>query len=83
MNIHLGEAFTRYIEQQLADGRYANASEVVREALRLKMQHDAEQAAKLAALRKDLQGAIDQLDRGQGIDVTTAQLRKRFKLNAK
>ena len=83
MNIHLGETFTRYIEEQLADGRYANASEVVREALRLKMQHDAEHAAKLEALRADLHGALDQLDRGEGIKVTTDQLRQRFKLKAK
>ncbi len=34
MNIYLGEHFEKFIREQVATGRYANASEVVREALR-------------------------------------------------
>ena len=35
MNIYLGKHFEEFIRKQVDSGRYANASEVVREALRL------------------------------------------------
>ena len=35
MNIQLGDHFETMVREQVAIGRYANASEVVREALRL------------------------------------------------
>ncbi|MCY7297423.1 type II toxin-antitoxin system ParD family antitoxin [Alteromonas sp. a30] len=40
MNVNLSPAFESYIQQQLESSMYNNASEVVREALRLKMQQD-------------------------------------------
>ena len=46
----LGDHFTRFIETQVADGRYGSASEVVRAGLRLL----EAQEAKLAALRRAL-----------------------------
>lgn len=46
----LGEHFSAFIEQQIADGRYGNASEVVRAGLRLL----EEREAKLKALREAL-----------------------------
>jgi antitoxin ParD1/3/4 len=46
----LGEHFSAFIEQQIADGRYGNASEVVRAGLRLL----EEREAKLRALRDAL-----------------------------
>jgi antitoxin ParD1/3/4 len=74
MNVHLGEMFERYVREQLEGGRYNNASEVIREALRLKMQADqeyaAEQAAKLEALRRDVRLALDQVERGEVVEMT-------------
>ena len=35
MNIYLGEHFETFIREQIATGRFANASEVVRDAMRL------------------------------------------------
>lgn len=35
MNIYLGDHFDTFIRKQVESGRYANASEVVREGLRL------------------------------------------------
>ena len=51
MNVNLSETFENYIQAQLTSGTYNNASEVVREALRLKMQQDELYQAKLEALR--------------------------------
>ena len=47
-SITLGEHFDGFIAQQIADGRYASASEVMRAALRLL--EDSEQ--KVATLRR-------------------------------
>jgi antitoxin ParD1/3/4 len=49
-SISLGGHFDEFISQQLADGRYGSASEVVRAALRLL----EEREDKLRALRKAL-----------------------------
>ena len=46
----LGDHFSSFIEAQVAQGRYGNASDVVRSALRLL----EEQETKLAALRAAL-----------------------------
>lgn len=51
MNVSLSTKFEQYIQKQLEVGTYSNASEVIREALRLKMQQDEIYETKLAALR--------------------------------
>ena len=51
MNVSLSTVFESYIQKQLDDGMYNNASEVIREALRLKMQQDEIYQTKLEALR--------------------------------
>ena len=54
MNVNLSTTFENYIKQQLSNGTYNNASEVIREALRLKMQQDEIYQAKISALRSAL-----------------------------
>ena len=51
MNVNLSSRFESYIQRQLDEGTYNNASEVIREALRLKMQQDEIYQTKLEALR--------------------------------
>jgi antitoxin ParD1/3/4 len=66
VNIYLGDHFEKFIRDQVATGRYANASEVVREALR-KME---ENENKLVKLRAALQLGMDDLEAGQVTDWT-------------
>ena len=51
----LGDHFVDFIDQQVASGRYASASEVIREGLRLLENREA----KLADLRKAIQEGED------------------------
>jgi antitoxin ParD1/3/4 len=57
-NVNLTEELDRFILAKIETGRYENASEVVRDALRRLEHEDREYEAKLAALRT----AIDEGD---------------------
>ena len=65
MHVSLTEVLDEYVKKQVASGLYNNASEVMREALRLKMRFDASERAKLEALRRDVDTAWRQADRGE------------------
>lgn len=71
MNVNLSTVFEDYIKQQLESGMYNNASEVIREALRLKMQQDEIYQTKLQALRS----AIDEgLESGEPIPLEMSSI---------
>lgn len=55
MNVSLNEHFEGFVAQQLKEGRYNNASEVVRAGLRLL----EEQELKLKELRSEIQRGLD------------------------
>jgi antitoxin ParD1/3/4 len=67
-NVNLTEHLDRFIEAGITSGRFSNASEVVREGLRLLEQRELEDKAKLEWLRAAAKEGFDQLDRGEGID---------------
>ena len=67
-NVNLTEYFDRFIETRVTSGRFSNASEVVREGLRLLEQREQEDKAKLEWLRAAAKEGFDQLDRGEGIE---------------
>jgi antitoxin ParD1/3/4 len=81
MNVHLGDTFEAYVRGQVESGQYGNASEVIREALRLKMQADEERTAKLEALRADITAAREQVRRGEVVETTAAEFLGRKKRN--
>ncbi|MGD0367052.1 MAG: type II toxin-antitoxin system ParD family antitoxin [Acidobacteriaceae bacterium] len=76
-NVNLTRELDQFVIERVESGRYENASEVVRTALRTLEREEQEYEAKLAALRQ----AIDEGDRG-GVargDVF-AQVRRKLKL---
>jgi len=64
-NVNLPEHQSKFIQQRVKSGRYQNASEVVRAALRLLEQREAEDEAKLARLRGIAAESFAALDRGE------------------
>lgn len=66
-NVFLTDHFDSFINDGIEAGRYKNASEVVREGLRLLEQREREYQAKVDWLRGAVQVGIDELNRGDGI----------------
>ena len=67
-NINLTEHFDRFIEAEVGSGRYGNASEVVRDSLRLMESRKLEERARLDWLRGAVREGLDQIDRGEGLE---------------
>jgi antitoxin ParD1/3/4 len=70
-NISLTDRLDRFVETSVSTGRYQNASEVVREGLRLLEYRHQEDMLKLRHLRKAIQEGEDALahDGYRGLDV--------------
>jgi antitoxin ParD1/3/4 len=75
-NVNLTDELERFVLTKVESGRYENASEVVRAALRTLEREEQQYEAKLTALR----GAIDEGD-ASGIARGNAFARVRRKLN--
>lgn len=79
MNISLTPELENRIKAKVATGFYNNASEVVREALRfVEMNQDWIDEIKLATLRKQIVIGINELDKGQGIEIESDKALDRF-----
>lgn len=64
-NINLTEHFDKFVESGITSGRFSNASEVVREGLRLLEQQEEEDKAKLEWLRAAAKKGFEAADRGE------------------
>jgi antitoxin ParD1/3/4 len=64
-NVVLTERQEELIDALVKSGRYQNASEVLRDGLRLVEQREAEDAGKLKALRAAARLGVGALDRGE------------------
>ncbi|HME22536.1 MAG TPA: type II toxin-antitoxin system ParD family antitoxin [Acetobacteraceae bacterium] len=73
-NISLTDRLDRFVETNVSTGRYKNASEVVRDALRLLQQRHQEDMLKLRRLRKAIQEGEDALARGDYRDIDVDEL---------
>ena len=77
-NINLTGHLDRFVERQVSSGRYSNASEIVRVALRLLEQDEDERQAKLKALRQAATKGFDEIDQGKGIVLKGKKAVKQF-----
>jgi antitoxin ParD1/3/4 len=64
-NVVLTDRQQKLIDDLVGSGRYQNASEVLRDGLRLVQQREAEDAARLQVLRKAARAGFRALDRGE------------------
>jgi len=67
-NVVLTDHQADLVEGLVSSGRYQNASEVLREGLRLIETRDAEEQARLEALRDAVQVGIDDIEAGRYMD---------------
>ena len=70
MNVSLTPRLEEMVQEHVRSGRYSSASEVIRAALRLLEDHEREQAVRFEQLKADVRKGIDQLDAGQGRELT-------------
>ena len=73
-NISLTDEQDAFIERVVKGGEYQNASEAVRDALRVLQQRRREDALKLKALRAQVKAGVDALERGEFVEVDDADL---------
>jgi len=67
------------VDEKVKSGRYASASEVIRDGLRLLEEQEEIRKTRLEAVREKIDRGIDQLDRGLAITVSQARARLRRK----
>jgi antitoxin ParD1/3/4 len=72
-NINLTNQLDRFVEKRINSGRYGNASEVIREGLRLLEERERETKAKLEWLRTAVQEGLDDLDSGHSVELDTGR----------
>ncbi len=82
MHISLTPQLEEYVQQKIATGRYNNASEVMREALRVLIEREEEREAKLQALRQAIQDSINSGSAGE-LDMEEIIIKARAERDAK
>jgi antitoxin ParD1/3/4 len=73
-NISLTPEQDDFVDRVVKAGEYQNASEAVRDALRVLQQRRREDALKLKALRVQIKAGVEALDRGDFIEVEAEDL---------
>jgi antitoxin ParD1/3/4 len=81
MNVSLPDDLRDFVESRVASGRYASASDLVQDALRLLEQHETD-SAKLDWLRDAYRQGIESGDAGP-LDVATVMAEARQTLGVK
>jgi antitoxin ParD1/3/4 len=73
-NISLTAEQDAFVESVVKSGEYQNASEAMRDALRVLQQRRREDALKLRALRVRIRAGVDALERGDFVEVDDSDL---------
>jgi antitoxin ParD1/3/4 len=68
MNVSLTPELERWVSEKVDGERYKSMSDVVREGLLLLRAREAEQSARYAALKADIQVGLDEVERGELVD---------------
>jgi antitoxin ParD1/3/4 len=77
MNISLTPELEHMVDEKVKTGRYASASEVIREGLRLLEEQDQLKLKRLVEVQRKIDRGIEQLDKGLGIPGSEARARLR------
>jgi antitoxin ParD1/3/4 len=77
MNISLTPELEELVNEKVKSGRYASASEVIREGLRLLEEQEELKRQHLAEVRRKIDRGLEQLDKGLGIAGSEARARLR------
>jgi antitoxin ParD1/3/4 len=72
-NVVLTDHQAHFVEQLVASGRYQNASEVLRDGLRLIESRQSEETARLDALREAARIGIADIEAGRFVTFNTAE----------
>jgi antitoxin ParD1/3/4 len=73
-NINLTAEQNEFVEKVVKSGEYQNASEAIRDALRVLQRVRRENALKLKFLRTQIQAGSEALERGEFVEVHDADL---------
>ncbi len=80
MNIQLKPEQEQFIQTQIATGKYKNASEVISKALKLLDEWEKGCQSWVEETRQKVEVAVEQLERGEGVDGEVVLERLREKL---
>ncbi len=73
-NVSLTAEQDAFVERLVKEGEYQNASEAIRDAIRLFQRQRREDTLKLKALRIQIKAGADELERGDFTEVDDADL---------
>jgi antitoxin ParD1/3/4 len=73
-NVNLTDHFVDFVEDNVASGRFQNASEVVREGLRLLERQQREDELKLEALRQAIDVGLRDAAEGRTISIESGEI---------
>jgi len=75
--VSLTPELEHWVDEKVRTGRYASASEVIREALRLLEQQELARKRQLVQVREKIDRALEQLEQGKALDLKDARARLR------
>ena len=75
MVLALPDDLRKFVQDEVASGRFQSAEDVICEALRRLREHERQ----LDELRAELQIGIDQLDRGEGIPFDAEDIKREIR----
>lgn len=73
-NVSLTSHLDDFVEQSVSSGQYQNASEVIRDALRLLEERKREQERKLERLRQAVAEGFAEIDRGEYVELGASEI---------